>query len=73
VTHLSRNCRDHQEQANRTHDCRGCDCRCHHVPAPANLRAIVEAAKASRRDLCADGVECMARENVGEPCCGRDA
>jgi hypothetical protein len=45
MTHLSVNCRTRRDQPNRTHHCTGCDCQCHHVPAPANLRDLVEAAK----------------------------
>jgi hypothetical protein len=33
---------------NRQHHCTGCDCPCHHVPAPAGFRALVEATR--RRD-----------------------
>ena len=36
----SPNCRTDRHRA-----CTGCDCTCHHVPPPPNLRALVEAAK----------------------------
>ena len=43
---LSRICAAAQGDPNRAHrPCTGCDCTCHHVAAPADFRALVEAAR----------------------------
>lgn len=41
---ISANCRRNRAQPNREHACTGCSCHCHHVPAPPDFRALVQAA-----------------------------
>lgn len=69
---LSLNCLSERDRPNADHHCGGCDCHCHHVPAPANLREMVDAAKPESVNACADGIECMARGAcIGETSCKR--
>lgn len=72
MTWLSLNCRERQGQPNAEHQCRVCDCACHHVPAPGNLRELVEAAKATPmvaddealiHELACDDDECRCPRN----------
>lgn len=42
---ISRNCAAAKNKPNREHICTGCDCPCHHVAAPPDFRALVEALK----------------------------
>lgn len=43
---ISANCRRQQGKPNSTHECTGCDCRCHHLAAPPDFRTLVETLKA---------------------------
>lgn len=46
---VSPNCQANRDRQKRYHDCTGCDCWCHHVASPPDLRAIYEAAKQEAR------------------------